>query len=352
MSELCEEQGLNTDLILTVLNVYLDESFVPDHSLPLFDAESIADYFHQTVESYIHDLIPNIEKHLNAFIAMSGPEKQELKLLREIFQEFKERMTLYLRDSNGYEEEFPDELLHDLKQILIKHLSPGCNQNLCHAVIFSLHSFQKDLEAHNRLRDRVLLPKAVSYTHLDVYKRQGREFAVLFAERKCDLVLVARSADQLEELKEALSEKHGVHVHTIVKDLAAPNAVNELFREVKALGVDVDYVVNNAGFGDHGAFVDTQWERYEEMIALNVEVLTHLSHLYARDWAGRKRGRIVNISSTAAFQPGPMMAVYFATKAYVLHLSEALNHELRSCLLYTSRTSRCVSRCCWAWNRI
>ena len=109
----------------------------------------------------------------------------------------------------------------------------------------------------------------------------GREFAVLFAERKCDLVLVARSADQLEELKEALSEKHGVHVHTIVKDLAAPNAVNELFREVKALGVDVDYVVNNAGFGDHGAFVDTQWERYEEMIALNVKDLLSAAMIFA-----------------------------------------------------------------------
>ncbi|MDI9604642.1 MAG: SDR family oxidoreductase [Bacteroidota bacterium] len=157
----------------------------------------------------------------------------------------------------------------------------------------------------------------------------GKEFAVLFAERKCNLVLVARSADQLEELKKALSEKHGVRVYTIVKDLSALNAVDELFQEVKTLGVDVDYVVNNAGFGDHGAFVNTQWERYENMISLNVEVLTHLSHLYACDWVGRKRGRIVNISSTAAFQPGPMMAVYFATKAYVLHLSEALNQELR-----------------------
>ena len=108
-----------------------------------------------------------------------------------------------------------------------------------------------------------------------------------------------------------------VCVFTIVKDLVIPNAVNELFREVKALGLDVDYLVNNAGFGDHGAFVDTQWERYEEMIALNVKVLTHLSHLYTRDWIGRKKGKIVNISSTAAFQPGPMMTVYFATKAYV-----------------------------------
>jgi len=157
----------------------------------------------------------------------------------------------------------------------------------------------------------------------------GKEFAILFAERKCNLVLVARSADQLEELKKALCEEYGVRVHTIVKDLVIPNAVNELFREVKALGLDVDYLVNNAGFGDHGAFVDTQWERYEEMIALNVKVLTHLSHLYTRDWIGRKKGKIVNISSTAAFQPGPMMAVYFATKAYVLHLSEALNQELR-----------------------
>ncbi len=157
----------------------------------------------------------------------------------------------------------------------------------------------------------------------------GREFAVLFAERNCNLVLVARSGDQLEELKEALSEKHGVHVHTIVKDLSTSNAVDELFQEVKALDLDVDYLVNNAGFGDHGPFVKTQWERYDNMITLNVKVLTYLMHLYARDWVGRKRGKIVNISSTAAFQPGPIMAVYFATKAYVLHLSEALNHELR-----------------------
>ncbi len=156
----------------------------------------------------------------------------------------------------------------------------------------------------------------------------GKEFAVLFAERKCNLVLVARGAEQLQELREALSEKYGVCVYTIVKDLSVSNAVSELFQEVKALGVDVDYVVNNAGFGDHGAFVNTQWERYDNMITLNVNVLTHLSHLYASDWIGRKKGKILNVSSTAAFQPGPMMAVYFATKAYVLHLSEALNNEL------------------------
>lgn len=157
--ELCEEKGLNVDFILTVLNVYLDASYIPDTSLPLFDTELIADYFHQTVESYIHNSVPNIEKHLNAFIAVSGSEIQELKMLRELFQKFKERMTQHLRKVDSYEDDFPDDLLHDLKNILIKHLSSEYNQNLCHAVIFSLHSFQKDLEAHNRLRDRVLRPK-------------------------------------------------------------------------------------------------------------------------------------------------------------------------------------------------
>ena len=138
VNELCEERGLNTDLILTVLNVYLDESFIPDDSLPLFDAESIADYFHQTVESYIHDLIPNIEKHLSAFIAMSGPEKQELKLLREIFREFKERMTQHLQDSSSYEEDFMS--VTRFEAILIQHLAGMQSKPL--RVIFPV-SFQR-----------------------------------------------------------------------------------------------------------------------------------------------------------------------------------------------------------------
>ena len=156
--DLCEELDLNSDFILIVLNVYLDETYIPDASLALFDVESIADYFHQTVENYMHDLVPNIEKHLHAFIAISGPDNPELIMLRDIFMEFKERMTNHLRKMDNFDD-FPDSLLHDLKNILIKHLSADYNQNLCHAVIFSLHSLEKDLEAHNRLRDRVLRPK-------------------------------------------------------------------------------------------------------------------------------------------------------------------------------------------------
>lgn len=157
----------------------------------------------------------------------------------------------------------------------------------------------------------------------------GREFAFLFAEKQCNLILTARSSERLQLLKEQLEGQYNISVYLFVKDLSASGAAGELFQEVKDKGLDVDYLVNNAGFGDYGAFSDTRWDCYEEMIALNVTSLTQLTHLFVLDWKGRKKGKILNVSSAAAFQPGPMMAVYFATKAYVLHLSEALHHELK-----------------------
>lgn len=157
----------------------------------------------------------------------------------------------------------------------------------------------------------------------------GKELAFLFAENQCDLILTARSDDRLRLLKDQLESKYGISVYPVVKDLSRPGAAGDLFREVKDRGLDVDYLVNNAGFGDYGSFADTSWECYEEMIGLNITTLTQLTHLFVQDWKGRKRGRILNLSSTAAFQPGPMMAVYFASKAFVLHLSEAVGNELK-----------------------
>lgn len=157
--ELCEEHHLNLDFILTILNVYLDENYFPERSLALFDVESIADYFQHTLESYIHELIPNIEKHLNAFIAISGADNKELDVLKSLFLKFKEKMTEHLQNQKLFDDDFPYQLLHDLKNILIRHLSKEFNQNLIYAVIFSVHSFEKDLAAHNRLRDKVLRPK-------------------------------------------------------------------------------------------------------------------------------------------------------------------------------------------------
>ncbi len=171
--ELCEADELNVDFILTVLNVYLNDSYLPDTSLTLFDAGLIADYFQRTVENYIEVLVPNIEKHLNAFIALSGSESSELSMLRQLFLRFRERMTGYLQQmAEDENDDLPDDLLHDLKSILIKHLSREYNQNLAYATIFSVHSLEKDLAAHNRLRNKVLRPKLNELDHTTIQELQ------------------------------------------------------------------------------------------------------------------------------------------------------------------------------------
>lgn len=157
----------------------------------------------------------------------------------------------------------------------------------------------------------------------------GKELAILFAENQCNLILTARSGDRLTLLKDQLESQYGITVHLFEKDLSRSGAAGELFQAVKEQGLDVDYLINNAGFGDYGPFSETPWKYYEEMIGLNITSLTQLTHLFVQEWKGKKSGRILNLSSTAAFQPGPMMAVYFASKAFVLHLSEALGNELK-----------------------
>jgi len=158
----------------------------------------------------------------------------------------------------------------------------------------------------------------------------GRELAFVFAENNCNVVLVARSSIELAQLKHHLEAEYDISAHTIVKDMSLPQAPVEVFAELKRSNIDIDYLVNNAGFGDYGLFAETNWERYEKMIALNITSLTHLCHLFVRDrFEKRKKGRILNLSSLAAFQPGPMMAVYFATKSFVLSLSESIGSECK-----------------------
>ena len=157
----------------------------------------------------------------------------------------------------------------------------------------------------------------------------GQELADLFAADGSDLVLVARSRDRLEEVAEKLRKQHGVTVHVIVQDLAAPDAAQEVFDETQAKGITVDVLVNNAGFGASGAFAELPLDRQLDMVRVNVLVLTHLTRLYLPGMLERRRGGVLNVGSTAGFQAGPTMAVYFATKAYVLHFSEAIAEEVR-----------------------
>jgi short-subunit dehydrogenase len=157
----------------------------------------------------------------------------------------------------------------------------------------------------------------------------GYELARLLAADRRDLVLVARSSEPLEQIKRELEADFGVRVRPVAMDLSASEAPDRLCELLKAEGVEVDVLVNNAGFGTYGDFVDTDLGEELGMIQLNVATLSHLTKLFLRPMVERGRGRILNVASTAAFQPGPRMAVYFASKAYVLSFSEALAEELR-----------------------
>ena len=157
----------------------------------------------------------------------------------------------------------------------------------------------------------------------------GLELAKRFARDGHDLVLVARSEGKLRELAKELQDRHGIQARVIPADLADPAAPERIFRTTEDEGLRIDFLVNNAGFGLRGPFLETSVEREMEMIQVNVLALTHLTKLYLPGMTVRGAGRILNVASTAAFAPGPLMAVYYATKAYVLSFSEAIANEMK-----------------------
>lgn len=156
----------------------------------------------------------------------------------------------------------------------------------------------------------------------------GKELSRIHAEKGGNLIVVARREDKLDALKFELEKKYSVSVTTIVKDLSKPNAAKELFDEVQNLNIQVDYLINNAGFGLRGKFHELPWERQQQMINLNMVALTELMYLFLPQMIERNSGKILNTSSTASFMPGPLQAIYFATKSYVTFLSNALAEEL------------------------
>ena len=157
----------------------------------------------------------------------------------------------------------------------------------------------------------------------------GLELAKIHAEKGGNLIVVARNIQKLKEIKLEFESKYAISVEVIGKDLAAPNAAQELFDEVRAKNIEVDYLINNAGFGQSGAFADCDWTKTEGMLAVNINALTELTKLFLPAMIARKKGKVLNVASVGAYLPGPYMAAYFATKAYVLSLSKALSIELR-----------------------
>lgn len=158
----------------------------------------------------------------------------------------------------------------------------------------------------------------------------GYEFAHLFARDKYNLVLTARSGSKLTKLAEQLRQQDGITVKTIPLDLGLPHASQTLFEETQRAGIHVDILVNNAGYGISGSFPNVPLEESYGQIQLNIMALTLLTKLYLNPMLEHQSGKIMNVASTAAFQPGPLMAVYYATKAYVLSFTEAIADELRN----------------------
>ncbi|MDP4210820.1 MAG: SDR family oxidoreductase [Bacteroidota bacterium] len=156
----------------------------------------------------------------------------------------------------------------------------------------------------------------------------GLELARLFARRKFNLVLVARTQEKLEEITRELSAS-GISVLSYTRDLSNPANAEDIYNDLRSLGIEIDYLVNNAGFGISGTETDIPWDRELQMLSLNMLTLTYFTKMFASDMASRGFGRIMNVGSTGSFQPGPYMAGYCASKAYVLHFSEAVNRELK-----------------------
>ncbi|SLN29709.1 SDR family NAD(P)-dependent oxidoreductase [Pseudooctadecabacter jejudonensis] len=157
----------------------------------------------------------------------------------------------------------------------------------------------------------------------------GAALARYHASKGGDLIITARRADALEEMKAELEATHNISVHVIALDLGTPNGAESLVEAVETKGLTVDILINNAGFGGHGRHVDRDLADEQAMIDLNVKALVTLTHAFGGKMAAGGGGRILNVGSTAGFMPGPLQAVYFATKAFVNSFSQAVDHELR-----------------------
>jgi uncharacterized protein len=156
----------------------------------------------------------------------------------------------------------------------------------------------------------------------------GYELAKQFAKNGHNVVLVARTEEKLKAIAKDLEAQFGIKADVIATDLSKENVAQDVYNEVKRRGINIDFLINNAGFGDFGMFSETDWSKEKQMIDLNITTLVHFCKLFVPDMIAQKSGKIMNVASTAAFQPGPTMAVYYATKSFVLSFSEGISNEL------------------------
>jgi len=157
----------------------------------------------------------------------------------------------------------------------------------------------------------------------------GADFARELGALGCNLVLTARREDRLVQLAEEITERFGVSAKVLPMDLSESEAPQQLYDQINAEGIQIDILINNAGFGIYGEFATIEWPRIQDMLLVNILAVTHLSKLFVNDMLARDFGYILNVASNSAYQPTPSFAAYGASKSFVLNFSEALNYELR-----------------------
>lgn len=172
----------------------------------------------------------------------------------------------------------------------------------------------------------------------------GIDFANIFAESGCNLVLVARRVEPMNELKQKLESAYKIKVEVISMDLSKKDSPVALYNAVKSKNIQVDALINNAGFGIYGEFVSAPWEDEEKQLMVDVVNLMHLTKLYLKDMVAKNFGYLLNISSIGGYQPSPLYASYSAGKSYVLNFTEALNYELRNTNVKVSTLAPGVTR--------
>ena len=155
----------------------------------------------------------------------------------------------------------------------------------------------------------------------------GFEIAKLFAADNINLLIVSRDKQKLLKIKDEFENQYKIDVYTLAIDLSSDSGVQNILDVVKSNSLIVNYLVNNAGFGDYGAFIERSIEKYREMVHLNILSLTELSYYYGKEMVKKGKGRILNVASMAGLQPDPNFAVYGATKSYVISLTEAIHKE-------------------------
>ncbi len=158
----------------------------------------------------------------------------------------------------------------------------------------------------------------------------GSAFADIFAKQQYDMVIVGRNFAKMEAMRDEYSKKYGITVIPICADLSIDDEARRVYEDVKTLGLEIDVLINNAGVGDYGRFVDIPWEKERALAGLNMLSLMQLMYLFAADMEQRGGGKILNMASIAAYTPGPYMPMYYATKSFVYSLSQAVAKEMEN----------------------